>query len=58
VFSVGSAPSLYNEDPIPSEINLRESLEMVVERLRRDDKKGIRLRKEDYMCDAVTVRLI
>jgi hypothetical protein len=35
---------------------LRESLEMVVE----DDgkKKGIRLRRENFVCAAVTVRLV
>jgi hypothetical protein len=31
VFSVGSAPKLYNEDPSPAEIELRESREMAVE---------------------------
>jgi hypothetical protein len=31
VFSVGSAPMLYNEDPRPAEIGLRESLETAVE---------------------------
>jgi hypothetical protein len=31
VFSVGSDPRLYNEDPRPAEIELRESLEMTVE---------------------------
>jgi hypothetical protein len=32
VFSVGSAPCLYNEDPSPAEgIIMRESLEMAVE---------------------------
>jgi hypothetical protein len=31
VFSVGSDPRLYNEDPRPAEIELRESLEMPVE---------------------------
>jgi hypothetical protein len=28
VFSVGCDPKLYNEDPRPAEIELRESLEM------------------------------
>jgi hypothetical protein len=37
---------------------LRETLEMTVEWLRRDGKKWIRLRKEYFMCDAVTVRLL
>jgi hypothetical protein len=58
VLSVGSAPRLYNEDPRPAEIKLKESLEMVVELLRRDGSKGIRLCKEDFMCDAVTMRLV
>jgi hypothetical protein len=31
VFSVGSAPRLYNEDPRPAEIEVRESLEEAVE---------------------------
>jgi hypothetical protein len=31
VFSVGSAPRLYNEDPRPAEEQLRESLETAVE---------------------------
>jgi hypothetical protein len=31
VFSVGSAPRLYNEDPRPAELELRESLEIAVE---------------------------
>jgi hypothetical protein len=31
VFSVGSTPRLYNEDPKPAEIELRESLETAVE---------------------------
>jgi hypothetical protein len=31
VFSVGSAPRLYNEDLRTEEFELRESLEMVVE---------------------------
>jgi hypothetical protein len=30
-FSVESAPRLYNVDPRPAEIELRESLEMAVE---------------------------
>jgi hypothetical protein len=35
---------------IPGQLkeSLRESLEMAVERLRRDGKKGIRLCKEDF----------
>jgi hypothetical protein len=31
VFSVGHFPALYNEDPRPAELDLRESLEMTVE---------------------------
>jgi hypothetical protein len=31
VFSVGSDPRPYNEDPRPTEIKLRETLEMRVE---------------------------
>jgi hypothetical protein len=31
VFSLGAAPRLYNEDPRPAEIELREYLEMAVE---------------------------
>jgi hypothetical protein len=31
VFSVASDPRLYNGDPSPAEIELRESLEMTVE---------------------------
>jgi hypothetical protein len=31
VFSIGSAPRLYNEDPGPAKSELRESLEMAVE---------------------------
>jgi hypothetical protein len=31
VFSVGSALKLYNEDPRPAELELRESPEMAVE---------------------------
>jgi hypothetical protein len=31
VFSVGSDPRLYNKDPRPAELELRKSLEMVVE---------------------------
>jgi hypothetical protein len=31
VFSVGSTSRLYNEDPRPAEIELRESLQTVVE---------------------------
>jgi hypothetical protein len=31
VFSVGSTSRLYNEDPKPAEIKLRESLDMAVE---------------------------
>jgi hypothetical protein len=31
VFSVGSNPRLYNEDPWPAEIELRKSLETAVE---------------------------
>jgi hypothetical protein len=31
MFSVASAPRLYNEDPGPAEIELREFLEPVVE---------------------------
>jgi hypothetical protein len=31
VFSVGSDPRLYNEDPRPIETELRESLRMAVE---------------------------
>jgi hypothetical protein len=30
VFSVGSAPKLYNEDPKPAEMELRESRETAV----------------------------
>jgi hypothetical protein len=35
-----------------------ESLEMAVGCLRRENKKGIRLWKEDFMCAAVTLRLL
>jgi hypothetical protein len=31
VFSVGSAPGLYKEDPSPAKIELRESLQTAVE---------------------------
>jgi hypothetical protein len=31
VFSLGSAPRLYNENPRPAEIEMRESLEAAVE---------------------------
>jgi hypothetical protein len=31
VFSVGSAPVLYNEDPSPADLDLRESLMTAVE---------------------------
>jgi hypothetical protein len=31
VFSVGADPRLYNEDPRPAEIKLRESLETAIE---------------------------
>jgi hypothetical protein len=31
VFSVGTDPRLYNEDPRPAEIELRESLVMAVD---------------------------
>jgi hypothetical protein len=31
VFSVGSVPRLYNEDPRPAELELRESLETAIE---------------------------
>jgi hypothetical protein len=31
VFSVGAYPRIYNEDPRPAEIELRESLEAAVE---------------------------
>jgi hypothetical protein len=58
VFSVGSAPRLYSEDPRSTEIEFREFLEMAVELLRRDGEKGIRLLKEDFVCAAVTVRLV
>jgi hypothetical protein len=37
---------------------LSRSLEMAVEWLRIDGKKGIRLCREDFMCAAVTVRLV
>jgi hypothetical protein len=40
-FSVGSAPRLYNDDPRPAEIYLKERLEMVVELLGRDDKNEL-----------------
>jgi hypothetical protein len=30
VFSVGSAPRVYNEDPMPAELELRESPDMAV----------------------------
>jgi hypothetical protein len=55
VFSVGSAPSLYNEDPRSVEIII-ESLEMAVEWLRRAGKKGIKVCEEEFMCAAVIVR--
>jgi hypothetical protein len=31
VFSVGSVPRLYNEDPRPAELELRETVEKAVE---------------------------
>jgi hypothetical protein len=37
---------------------MRESVLMAVDSLRRYGKKGIRLCKEDFMCVAVTVRLV
>jgi hypothetical protein len=41
VFSVGSAPRPYNEDPRPAEKN--ESSEMADEWLRKDDKRESRV---------------
>jgi hypothetical protein len=58
VFSVGSTPKLYKEDPRPAEIELRDCLETAVEWLRRDGKKGMRLHKEDFICATVTVRQV
>jgi hypothetical protein len=44
VFSVGSDPRLYNEDPRLDDLELRDSLEMAVEDdWRRYGKKEIRL---------------
>jgi hypothetical protein len=40
------------------ELELRESLEMAVQWLKRDDKKGIRLCKKYFVYAAVTVRLL
>jgi hypothetical protein len=40
----GSTPMLYNEEARPDEI--------------QNGKNGIKLCKEDFMCAAVTVRLI
>jgi hypothetical protein len=48
VFSVGSAPRLYNEDPRPAEIELRESPEIAVE----DDSEEIARKK--LACDLKT----
>jgi hypothetical protein len=43
VFSVGVDPRLYNEDYRPARIRTERALEMAVEWLRRDAKRGIRL---------------
>jgi hypothetical protein len=43
VLSIGSASRVYNQDPRPKESELRQSLQMAVECLRRDGKKGISL---------------
>jgi hypothetical protein len=56
---VGSAPRLYNEDPRPAEIELRETVDKAAE----DDSERV-ARKElvgdfqDFMCAVLTVRLI
>jgi hypothetical protein len=58
VFSVGPPWRYIMRITGQLELELRESLEMVVEWLRRDGKKVIRLWKEEFMCAAVTVRLL
>jgi hypothetical protein len=61
VFSVTAAPRLYNEDLIQLEQELSRVLEMAVAAenwesrlskvIENNGKKGIRLCKEDFMCD-------
>jgi hypothetical protein len=67
VFSVGAAPRLYNEDFTQQELELssgvsscsrefRESPELVVDRITA--RKELGCAKEDFMCAAVTGRLL
>jgi hypothetical protein len=57
VFSVGSAPRLYSEDPRPAE-SIIESLEMAARIDRAVVKRRLSVWFEDFMCAVVAVRLI
>jgi hypothetical protein len=58
VFSCGSDSRLYNEDPMPAEIKLRESLEAAVENGNEFswDLK-VSLWREDIACDNYRVEI-
>jgi hypothetical protein len=56
VFSVGAAPRLYNEDLTQIELELRESA--VEGDWKEILRKELRVYKKDFMCAAVTVRLL
>jgi hypothetical protein len=62
VFSVGSTPRLYNEDPRPAEIIIEGASRVGNRRLLRRNGNGlVELQErgyEDFMCAAVTVRLL
>jgi hypothetical protein len=52
MFSVGSAPKMYNEDLTQLKLELGRVLEMAVQGdWLKKGKKGIRLCQEDYMCE-------
>jgi hypothetical protein len=52
VFSVGSDPRLYKENPRPAEEKLKESFEMARKEL------GCEKKTSCVLCSAVTVRLV
>jgi hypothetical protein len=71
LFSIGSAPRLYNEDPrsaeiIIEEVTLRRQLKMTEKRWQREQfrlesqpvKRRLSVRFEDFMCAVITVRLL
>jgi hypothetical protein len=57
-FSIGPPVAYMTRIRGQLESELEESLELALEWLKRNGTKGIKLGKEELMCNAVTLRIV